>query len=565
MHMRVFKVNIRKICTILGSSVFLYLLSSCAQVGSPSGGAKDNVPPKIIKSEPENFSANFKDDRLELTFDEYVQIKDLQNQLIISPPLKQRPVPKIKGKAIIIKFEEELRPNTTYSFNFGSSIVDINEGNMLDSNVFVFSTGTFVDSLQIHGTLKNATDAAPVKDIAIMLYDSENDSVPYLEQPLYITKTKADGRFSLNNLKSGNYRVFALKDQNNNFLYDQPGELIAFQEQLIDPSIEQLIELFLFEEQIQKQFLKKAGKRQYGRIDLVFNLPPKDLEVSPINHSFKKAWFIEESSQDTVSYWLTDIGELDSLHLKIRAKGLADTLVSIPIGKKEASVSAGTGRKAGATKTKPLTLETFSNASMSEGLNPGEYFTVEFSHPVADYDVSKMILLKGSDTLSFQAELEDKNLRKLRIKYLFEQDSSYQFKIDSASVVDIFNLANDSAAFSFKVKNVAAFGSMSLKLIVPESNHQFIVQLFKDKEVVLSEGIVKHNQTVKYEKLDPGSYYLKVIWDENNNGKWDTGNYLEKRQPEKVMFFTDKITVRSSWDLELDWDLTGASEESKRK
>jgi hypothetical protein len=557
MHMPIFKRNTSEICSFVCSYFLIYFLSSCAQVGSPSGGAKDNIPPKIAKSTPLNYSANFKDDYLELTFDEYVQIKDLQNQLIISPPLVQKPVPKIKGKSIIIKFEEELKTNTTYTFNFGSSIVDLNEGNVLDSNVFVFSTGTFVDSLEVHGILKNATDAVPVKDIAIMLYESENDSVPYLEPPLYITKTKADGTFSLKNLKKGNFRIFALKDQNNNLLYDQPGELIAFNEQLINPASASLIELSLFEEQIQKQYLKKAGFRHYGRIDFIFNLPPEDLQITPLNNSFKKAWFIEESAKDTISYWLTDIEGMDSLHLNLKAKGLSDTLISIPIGKKEAAGIAGTGRKMGSSKAKPLKMELSPVAGLTDGLNPKDFFSLDFSHPVTDYDIKKMILTKGKDTLVFRAEMDGKNPRRLNVIYPFEQDSTYQFRLDSASVRDIFQLTNDSIVFPFKVKNMSIFGTLSVKLIAPDRSHQFVVRIFKNKDFLLREDIAKHNQVIKYDMLDPGPYHLMVILDENNSGKWDTGNYLEKRQPEKVLFYTEKIDVRSSWDLELEWDLFG--------
>ncbi|MDQ3192008.1 MAG: Ig-like domain-containing domain [Bacteroidota bacterium] len=557
----------------------LLLLISCAQVGSPSGGAKDTTPPKIVKSIPENFSTEFKGNSLTLVFDEFVQVKDLNSQLIISPPLSKKPIIKQKGKAVIFQFNEDLLDSTTYTFNLGKSIVDLNEGNILDSNLFVFSTGNFLDSLRVSGFIKNAADAKPEKDIAVMLYanvkdsvyydndfaPSYRDSIPYKNQPLYLGRTKEDGSFAINNIKKGNYIIFALKDLNNNLLFDQPGELIAFSDSLmqIDTS-NAVVNLNLFEEAQEKQYVKKAYAERYGKFTFVFNQPVDSLLVTPSSHDFKKAWFLKESSanRDTVSYWLTDIEGMDSLTLILNDyKNINDTF-EIAIGKKE--LVNKDLKRSRVVKPSPLTLDASFNATTTNLLDYNKNLIFEFSHPVADYDFSNVVLSSGVDTLSFKTKIVDDISRTFELIYPWVEDSSYNLFIPPGAFVDIFNLGNDTITNSFKVNSAESYGSILLSITVPEKQHQFIIELSKDKNMV-RKMVINQDETVEFTYLNPGSYNLKITYDENNNEKWDTGNYLKKKQPEKVVYYSSGVTVRPNWDMELEWLVEGEVDNKRLK
>jgi uncharacterized protein (DUF2141 family) len=549
-------------------------LVACAQVGSPTGGAKDETAPQIVKSYPENNSVKYTGKSITMTFDEFVQIKDVTNQLLISPPLAEPPQVKIKGKSIVLTFEDELKDSTTYTFNFGNSIADYNEGNPLDSNVFVFSTGNFLDSLSISGTVKNILDGSTEKDIYVMLYNNLEDSIPYKEKPLYLTRTKQDGSFSIHNIKNGTYRIFALKDLNNNIIFDQPTELIAFSDKLIKIDSAQVVDLVLFEEPKEKQFVRKTEVAQYGKVNLIFNRPVDSLFIYPISHVFKKEWYLEERGQnnDTISIWLTDLEEgLESIQMLVKDYNTITDTVNVKIGKKEKTVVSS---KMGRGKPTPLLLEAGLNADLTNPLFPDKKLQMTFAHPISAYDFSNAKLTKGEDTLKFAYQAKGKqSARVFEITHAWQEDSTYQLFIPPGAFKDIFDLENDTLRFDFKMKSSESLGNLSLTLKVPERQHQFILQLCKDKTTVLSQKTVKHGETVDFDNLAPGSYLFKIIYDENNNGKWDSGKYLEQKQPEKILYYTGDVTIRANWDLDLEWDLeetakgvkkgAGAKEESK--
>ena len=289
-------------------SLFLF---SCAQIVSPTGGPKDIAPPKITKSIPQNFSTNFNGKSITLSFNEYVITKNINEELIISPPLEKTPELKIKGKSVIIDFEEKLKPNTTYTFNFGTCIADINENNPLDSNLFVFSTGNILDSLSLSGKIANAfnlkKDKEFLKNVFVMLYENSSDSAPYKELPSYIAKPKADGTYQIKNIKKGNYRGFVLKDTDADLKFSQPSEQVAFSSTVLKIENKNTMDFLLFEEDANKQYLKKYFAQQYGKITFIFNKPTEKISVKPLNHSFQKSYFFEEANlnRDTISYWFT--------------------------------------------------------------------------------------------------------------------------------------------------------------------------------------------------------------------------------------------------------------------
>lgn len=215
----------------------VFCLTSCAQQGSLTGGAKDEKPPEVVSSTPANYTTHFKSDHIEITFNEYFDLKDIAKQLVVSPPMAKKPDFKVKGKTLEINFKDSLQPNRTYAINFGDALVDLNEGNPIKNFQFVFSTGSTIDSLQVGGRVIQALDSKPAEDILVMLYNGNADSLPLKTTPLYLSRTDKEGKFTLKNLAGGSYKIFALKDGNNNLMFDQPTEAVAFQDSLITPSI----------------------------------------------------------------------------------------------------------------------------------------------------------------------------------------------------------------------------------------------------------------------------------------------------------------------------------------
>ena len=207
----------------------MVFLADCAKIGSPSGGPRDETPPRVEKSKPLNRSVNYNGSRIEITFDEFIRTDAISQELIVSPPFEERPEIRLRGKTLVIEWEEDIRDSTTYTFSFGESLKDLNEGNILRNYEFVFSTGGHLDSLAVLGTVVKSFDLVPHEEnVFLMLYSNLSDSAPLLEVPDYVGKADANGNFLINNVRPANYRLFALQDLNRNYKYDVPEEYIGF-------------------------------------------------------------------------------------------------------------------------------------------------------------------------------------------------------------------------------------------------------------------------------------------------------------------------------------------------
>lgn len=299
--------------------LIIFLLCSCAQVVMPGGGPKDVTPPRVVKYIPDSASTNFYSKSIGIFFDEYIQLKNLQNQLIISPPLAKVPVIKAKDKTVNISFDKDemLKPNTTYVISFGDAIQDVNENNPKADFKYVFSTGDYIDSLSVSGKVQTAFDHRTQKDILVMLYKDVSDSVIYKSLPDYFTKTNENGSFKITNLSPGKYKIIALTDKNANYKYDD-SENIAFIDTLIDVSSNKKLLLELFDEPPRKFQLKKHVYNSYGKIDFYFNKGSDSITIKPINYVFNNSDVIVDYSQnnDTLTYWFRNI-EKDSLMLQL--------------------------------------------------------------------------------------------------------------------------------------------------------------------------------------------------------------------------------------------------------
>ena len=297
------------------------LLGSCAQIVTPSGGLKDVVPPKVIAYSPDSASINFRGKFIKIDFDEYFTLSDLNKQLIISPPLENMPDIKMKGKSLLITINEKenLSPNTTYAINFGNAIRDLNENNIKENFKYIFSTGSFIDSLSVEGNVMNAFDNKVEKGVFVLLYNNFEDSIVYNNLPNYFTKTKEDGSFKIDNIKEGVFKIVALKDENANYKYDGESEKIGFVTDTINSLSDKPIQLKLFNEIPSKIFIKKRMYNSYGQLLFVFNASADSVGFQPLNHVFGKDNVLLDYSleKDSVTYWFRNI-EKDSLILQIK-------------------------------------------------------------------------------------------------------------------------------------------------------------------------------------------------------------------------------------------------------
>jgi 5-hydroxyisourate hydrolase-like protein (transthyretin family) len=526
-----------------GMLALLLLLAACAQIVNPAGGPKDRIAPQPVKYIPDSAALNFKAKDIAIIFNEYIQLQDANTQLVISPPLKYAPDLKVKGRTLNIHFNDTLRDNTTYTLSFGSSIRDITEGNTLDNFQYVFSTGPYIDSLTLAGRVLRAVDGKPDKNVLVMLYSTEDDSVPYKALPSYFSKTGNDGRYRIHNIRPGKYQAFALRDANNDYLYNLPEEAIGFHGSPVTIAKKKdTLDIALFQEVQERIKVKKKYAPQYGRIVLVFTGPAQDLQLQSIGTELKNPLMEFSSKRDTVTYWFAGV-EQENLAVKVISNGQLVDTAEVKLISKENALKPRRGDK--------LALVPRTNVSSALPFDLKQDIDIELTNPVIKYDLAKIILTKGKDTLKFKTAFIDSVHRKLSISYPFAADSSYRLSLKSGAFEDIFGLASDTLNVSFRVQPEKFYGN--LKMTVTQPAGSYVMQLVNEKDAVVRETLVKGNVTLDYQYLKPGSYRLKRVYDTNSNGKWDTGNYLKKIQPEKVAFYPEAIVIRSNWDLELDW------------
>lgn len=528
-------MNNKVVSNFISIIVICIVLSTCANRGTISGGEKDLEPPRIIKETPENFSTNFTENEIRIYFNEYVKIKDVQKQLIISPPMKMQPDITPLGSAnkfVTIKIYDTLQPNTTYAFNFGQSIVDNNEGNPYSFYRYVFSTGDYIDSLGVGGNILDAEKRKPDDFVSVMLYEVDSiftDSMIYKESPKYITNTlDSTTTFKLENLKAGKYLMIALKDENGSNKYEQQTDRIGFVQEHITIPTELSFDLKLFKEEA--DFKVNRPKQTAGnKIAFGFEGDAKGLNIDL--HSPKPEGFInritKDPKSDTLYYWYTPKIEADSLLFSLRNKTYLDSVyVNIRDMKKDTLV------------IKPI---------QSGTLKLNENLELEGSIPFKSINAESISLIdKDSVNVEFTIKLDS-----LQNRYVFDfekkEDDIYSMQLLPNSITDIFDNKNDTIKYNLRTKNASDYGKARITLV--NAVYPVIVQLTDAQGKVGAEVYGERNQSFDFDNLSPSKYYIRVIYDTNKNGKWDTGNYLKKIQPERISYSKEMIDVRANWDI----------------
>ncbi len=508
------------------------LIWQCANPVSPTGGPRDIKPPEVVKSEPSNFSLGFDKKRITITFDEYVTLKNPNQQIIISPPLAEKPEYKLRGKSLIIDLQAPLAPNTTYSFFFGNSIVDLAEANPLRNFLYVLSTGGQLDSLAIAGEVISAFNLQPQEDVFVMLYSLDNDTVPpdslpYLVRPLYVAKTGANGIFQLRYLRDEPYKIFALKDVDNNYLFNLPNEEIAFIDSLILPeaiappqtdtiaidsllmevidkdslfvkqSYNQYYHLLMFQEIDSAQRLLDETVLPPAKFLLTFKFPAKDPKYRVINREMPVDWKFEEinKTRDSIMVWVKNL-KLDSLQLEVAdGDSILDTVMIV--FKKEIKEDKKRDRKKD-KEVKPKRLKFRGNAR-GGSMCPGRTFRLTFADPLESYEFSNAIFIAGEDTMAGAPFRPLDSIRRhFFLDHEFEEDLRYGLIIPDSSLYDMYGLTNDTIKIYFRTKEYRDYGNLFINLDLGSGDLPYIVQLLNTKEEILQTRYVQSSSQVSF-------------------------------------------------------------------
>lgn len=522
------------------------LLVSCAKRGSITGGLKDTLAPVLVSSFPKNFSTEFKGNTIKLTFDEYVKLKNTNKQLIISPPMKNEPIitPTSASKFINIKIIDTLQPNTTYSFNFGQSITDNNEGNPYNQFKYIFSTGSYIDSLALAGKIKDAYNKEADSFVSVMLYeinDTFNDSVVYKENPRYITNTLDSLKtFRLENLKAGKYLLVALKDKGNNNKFNPKDDKIGFIKHPITIPNDTIYELELFKEILPLKTYKPAqvsgnrlivgydGKQDFKNLRPKITLKNNGEIIPSIVTQFPK--------KDSLQVWYKPL-KADSLSMEI---------------------SRGSYNKKYTFKVKDQKKDTLNITALQSGtLHFRDRFTLESATPLVRFDESKIKLInKDSTAVPYKIEYDDLN-QKLFFDFKKEPSEKYSFTFLPGALNDFYEKTNDTLKYVLSTKTTADYGNLTLDL-QNVKRFPIIIELTDKKgEKILASDYSEGKTKFEFNLLEPNDFTLRVIYDDNKNKQYDPGNFLEKRYAEEVNYYQKEIKdVRANWDSTHIFDLS---------
>ncbi|MBC7885779.1 MAG: Ig-like domain-containing protein [Saprospiraceae bacterium] len=514
-------------------------LSSCASTGSPSGGPKDVSPPiqDTIMS-TKNYQKNFKPRQVEFHFNEFVEVKDASKQVLVSPPLTYIPQVKHRGKKVTFTFDEKeiLRDNATYTINFGDAIVDFHEGNKLTNFTFVFATGDQLDSLSLEGSVKSALNQEPEVDMVVFLYDHIVDSVVAKEKPFYFAKVDKTGKFTFTNIKSDTFRLFAIKDENLNYLYDLETEKIAFGDSLIILT-ESMKENFPLIASLPEPPLKimTTGTKTYGKINILFNKPPGDIQYRVSDPAIMMSSVQVLDSLNLYYHTMADSFYL-YIHndtIKVKPKGRDDFL------------------------KKTVMKRTF--AGNPTQFLPKDSIVIGFNYPIERIDYEKIRL---SDAIG---QLEDVNYtistskKNLIVKYDWLAGEKYTLSVDSQIVRSIYGVVNDSFGLSFTVLKPEQMASMKVRITDLDSSKSYIIKILKDKTEIYKTKASRVSLTdLVLKNLVPERYNLEIVEDINSNGKWDSGNLWLRQQPERIKLIKgDKLRENWESDFTVSW-ITGS-------
>lgn len=534
--------NLIVLSLVVVVSVCLY---SCARRGTPEGGPKDVTPPSITSATPKNNSTNFDAEKVRIYFDEFIKLKDLQKQLIVSPPLEYQPYiyPQSgASKYLEIEILDTLKENSTYVFNFGQSVVDNNEENPYSFFTYVFSTGDYIDSLQMEGFVIDAVQKKPDPFISVMLYEvdtSYTDSIIFKKPPTYLTNTLDSATtFRLTNLKEGTYKLVAMKDEAGNYKFDPKTDKIGFIDHFIEIPTDSIYGLNLFKEVPEYKAARPAliakNKIYFGYEGPYEGMQIKLISDQPEDYDYR---VFPDTETDTLNYFFTPF-EADSLIFEVRKEVRQQQVVDTFT-----------------VRIKELYADTLVVAQLNKGFALNDSLRLYGSTPMEVVDTTQIsVMNKDSIFLDYTANLDlKKNI--VNLKWSTEPDQKYQVKLLPGAISDFYGDINDTLTYSLATKSIANLGSFRVNLR-NVSEYPIILQLTDQKGVVQYEKFITEQKSGhEFLNINPATYLIRVIHDTNGNGKWDTGNYLQKLQPERISYFPDAVELRANWEIEQTFTL----------
>lgn len=585
---------------------------ACASTGMPDGGPYDETPPKFVRATPEPNATNNKRKKISIEFDEYIKLDKASEKVIISPPQNEAPEVKVSGHRVLVEFFDTLRENTTYTIDFGDAIVDNNEDNPLGNFAYAFSTGEHIDTMEVSGTVLSADNLEPVKGIQVGLHKNLEDSA-FVKLPFdRISRTDSRGHFTIRGIAPGKYRIYALMDGNQNYLFDSKTEAVAFLDSLVVPDMRPAMRqdtvwneldtlaydtiyevhytrflpdnliLRSFKEENPMQYLVKSEREQLNRFSLYFSAKADTLPtIKGLDFDEKDAFIIESNPRnDTIRYWIKDtvmcerdtltfqmdylatdtLGQLvpktDTLRMvnkidKKRRMALAEEAL-----KKEEKERKKRAKKGDTLKVEPKFFAMSVDAPSSLDLNRN--IVLKFEEPVEHIDTAAIHMAVKVDSLwediPFILMGDSVVPRQYQILADWQPGQEYQLKIDSLGIKGIYGLYTNKVENQLKVKTLEDYGTLYLNIV--GAGPHAIVQLLNSSDGVVRQQPVTDKNTCDFYFLQPSTkYYIRLFNDDNNNGVWDTGNYEEKRQPEEVFYFPKVWEMKANFEFEETWDI----------
>lgn len=584
---------------------------SCASMGTPDGGPYDEMPPKFVGSSPRLHAVNVKDKKIELEFDEFIKLEKPSEKVVVSPPQLEQPEIKVVGKKVVAQLFDTLKHATTYTIDFSDAIVDNNEGNPMGNFTYSFSTGATIDTMEVSGAVLNAEDLEPIKGIQVGLHMNLNDSALNTLPFDRVSRTDSRGRFSIRGVAPGKYRIYALMDGNQNYLYDSKTETVAFSDSIIIPSMMPAtrqdtlwkdtltidtiktvgytrfmpddIILRAFKEENTRQYLSRKERDKENHFILTFSAKADTLPtLKGLNFDEKDAFVIEANEgNDSICYWVKDslVYQMDTLAIQVDylytdtldqlvpktdtlylanklTREQRDKLKKQEEEKKEKERKKRE-KKGEAPKPEP-TLFLKMNVDAPSAFDINRNVVLSFDEPLARIDTSSIHVSVKEDTLwvekPFILVADSVIPRRYEILADWQPDREYQLKIDSTAITGLYGLHTDKVDQSFKVKKLDEYGTLFFN--IRGVNQPAIVELLDAAGKVIRQQRVTSEGTADFYYLAPNTkYYVRMFMDRNGNGKWDTGNVEKRMQPEEVYYLPKSWEMKANFDFEETWDI----------
>lgn len=583
---------------------------SCAKMGQPDGGWYDETPPVIVRTTPQDQGTNIKDKKISIYFNEYIKVDNPTEKVVISPPQIEQAEIVASGKKIAVELKDSLKPNTTYTVDFSDAITDNNEGNPLGNYTYTFSTGGHIDTMQVAGYVLNAQNLEPIKGILVGLYNNLSDTIFTKEPMLRVSRTDSRGKFIIKGVAPGDYRIYALQDADNNYVFNQKSEQLAFSHEIITPSfkpdlrqdtvwrdslhIDSImrvpythflpddIVLRAFTETQTDRYLIKTERTEPDRFTLYFSYGDSLLpQITGLNFNADDAFIIEAAEKrDTVTYWLRDTMLVNQDTLRMEVKYMAtdtlgvlrlqtdtmDILAKVPYEKrlkqqqdeyeewKKKQEKAKKRGKEYETEMKPKALEPKYNVASEP--DPDQNITITMPAPLASADTSRIHLYSKHDTLWYKSPFVLRPKPGVHRTYEllgeWRPGIEYSLEIDTMAFTDIYGKTSAPKKQGFKVKTEDSYATILFD-ITGMADTTVVVQLLNSSDAVVKEAATD-NGRVEFYYIKPDTYYARMFIDSNRNGIWDTGDYAADRQPETTYYYPDKIECKAKWDLTLTWN-----------